>query len=142
MSLRTAYSQSPIRQVLAAVTVALAALHLGGCTSLSTGASSTPSAIKDTGSALTDARGMTLYTFDRDTTAGKSVCNDNCAIKWPPLMAEDSAHASGDYTIIARDDGRKQWAYRGKPLYLWSMDKAPGDLTGDGFMNVWHIAKR
>jgi predicted lipoprotein with Yx(FWY)xxD motif len=36
---------------------------------------------------LTDANGMTLYTFDKDTNGdGKSVCNDDCAVKWPPLL--------------------------------------------------------
>ena len=43
--------------------------------------------------------------------------------------------------IITRDDGGKQWAYKGKPLYLWAKDAKPGDKTGDGFNNVWHVAK-
>ncbi|MGH8849358.1 MAG: COG4315 family predicted lipoprotein, partial [Casimicrobiaceae bacterium] len=41
----------------------------------------------------------------------------------------------------ARDDGSKQWAYDGKPLYHWSKDKKPGDMTGDGFNGVWHAVK-
>jgi predicted lipoprotein with Yx(FWY)xxD motif len=90
---------------------------------------------------LTDARGMTLYTSDRDTAnSGKSVCNGPCADNWPPLMAKDSDKAQGNYTVITRDDGRKQWAYNGKPLYHWSKDKSPGDKTGDGLNKVWHVA--
>ena len=91
------------------------------------------------GKALVDAKGMTLYVFDKDT-AGKSACNGKCATIWPPLMAAADAKASGDWSIVTRDDGAKQWAYKGKPLYTWSKDKAPGDVTGDGVNNVWRIA--
>ena len=43
--------------------------------------------------------------------------------------------------MIAREDGSKQWAYKGKPLYTWAKDAKPGDVTGDGVNNVWHIAQ-
>lgn len=89
---------------------------------------------------LTGGNGMTLYTFDKDMS-GKSACNGPCATNWPPLFAMDGDSASGDYSIITRDDGRKQWALKGKPLYFWVKDKMPGDKTGDGFNGVWHVAK-
>jgi len=89
---------------------------------------------------LVNAAGMTLYTFDKDA-AGKSACNGPCAANWPPLAAAGDAKASGDYTIVTRDDGGKQWAYKGKPLYLWAKDQKAGDKTGDNFNNVWHVAK-
>jgi predicted lipoprotein with Yx(FWY)xxD motif len=88
----------------------------------------------------TDAKGMTLYTFDRDA-GGKSACNGPCATNWPPLMAGGDAKDSGDWTVVTRDDGGKQFAYKGKPLYTWSKDAKPGDKTGDGMNNVWHAAK-
>lgn len=92
--------------------------------------------------ALTGANGMTLYTFDKDAAgSGKSLCNGPCATNWPPLFAMDSDMASGDYSIVMRDDGNKQWAFKGKPLYYWNKDQKPGDRTGDGFNNVWHTAK-
>nr|WP_232834486.1 hypothetical protein [Rhodoferax ferrireducens] len=85
---------------------------------------------------------MTLYTFDRDVAgSGKSVCNGPCATNWPPLMAAASDKASGDYSIVTRDDGTKQWAMKGKPLYYWSKDSKPGDKTGDGVNQVWQLAK-
>lgn len=91
---------------------------------------------------LTGGNGMTLYTFDRDAVgSGKSVCNGPCATNWPPLEAKAGDMASGDYSIITRDDGSKQWAYKGKPLYYWVKDQKPGDKTGDGVNNVWRIAK-
>lgn len=92
--------------------------------------------------ALTGANGMTLYTFDKDAAgSGKSLCNGPCATNWPPLFAMDSDMASGDYSIVMRDDGNKQWAFKGKPLYYWAKDQKPGDKTGEGFNNVWHTAK-
>jgi len=100
-----------------------------------------PAKVTDTskGKALVDATGMTLYTFDRDT-AGKSACNGQCAQNWPPLTAAANASASGDWSVITRDDGSRQWAYKGKPLYLWVKDTKPGEVTGDGVNNVWHVA--
>jgi predicted lipoprotein with Yx(FWY)xxD motif len=91
------------------------------------------------GKALVDLNGMTLYVFDRDST-GKSNCNAQCAVNWPPLIADTDAKASGRFSFVTRDDGRQQWAYRGKPLYTWAKDKQPGDATGDGINNVWHLA--
>lgn len=94
------------------------------------------------GKILTDAKGMTLYTFDRDTMPGKSACNGPCATNWPPLMAAAGATSSGDWTVVTRDDGSKMWAYKGKPLYTWVKDTKPGEMTGDGFANnAWHVAK-
>jgi predicted lipoprotein with Yx(FWY)xxD motif len=90
---------------------------------------------------LVSAKGMTLYTFDKDAP-GKSMCNGPCATNWPPMFVADGGKASGDWTIVVRDDGLKQWAYKGKPVYAWAKDTKPGDTTGDGFMNgAWHIAK-
>lgn len=97
---------------------------------------------KVAGSVIVNSAGMTLYTFDKDASgSGKSVCNGGCATNWPPLMAGAEAKAGGDYSIVSRDDGGKQWAYKGKPLYLWNKDQKPGDKTGDGVNNVWHAAK-
>jgi predicted lipoprotein with Yx(FWY)xxD motif len=85
---------------------------------------------------------MTLYTFDNDTAgSGKSACNGPCAGLWPPVMAEADAKPEGDMTIVVRDDGTKQWAYKGKPVYLYKSDMKVGDMTGDNFKNVWHVIK-
>jgi predicted lipoprotein with Yx(FWY)xxD motif len=91
---------------------------------------------------LVGSNGMTLYTFDKDAAgSGKSVCNGPCATNWPPLFAMDGDAGGAGYTVITRDDGRKQWAYAGKPLYFWIKDQKAGDRTGDGFNSVWHAAK-
>lgn len=102
----------------------------------------TPTTIRTTkiGQVLADAKGMTLYTYTKDS-AGKSVCNGKCATAWPPLFAAADARAEGHYSIVTRDDGKKQWAYKGLPLYLWVRDKMPGDTTGDKVRNVWDVAR-
>jgi predicted lipoprotein with Yx(FWY)xxD motif len=98
--------------------------------------------VKAVGGVLTNPAGMTLYTFDRDEAgSGKSVCNGPCATNWPPLTAAADAKPAGGYTIVTRDDGTKQWAWKGKPLYLWTKDQKPGDMTGQGFNNVWQAAR-
>ena len=95
---------------------------------------------KGEGGVLVGPNGMTLYTFDKDS-AGKSVCNGQCATNWPPLMASDDDKASGDFTLVTRDDGKKQWALKGMPLYYWVKDTKPGDMTGEGMMGAWHVVK-
>jgi predicted lipoprotein with Yx(FWY)xxD motif len=98
--------------------------------------------VRFSGGVLVNSAGMTLYTFDKDPAgSGKSVCTDKCAGLWPPLFAAADAKTGGDYTIITRDDGSKQWAHKGKPLYLWIKDQKPGDKTGDGFGKVWHVVQ-
>ena len=91
---------------------------------------------------LVGTDGMTLYTFDRDTAgSGKSVCNGGCATAWPPLMATDTDTPTGDYTLVVRDDGKKQWAYKGKPLYFFNQDTKPGDKTGDNYNKIWQLVR-
>jgi predicted lipoprotein with Yx(FWY)xxD motif len=88
---------------------------------------------------LTDAKGMTLYTYDKDT-GGKVTCVDKCAAAWPPAVAPTGATATGDFTLVQTPDGKQVWAYDGKPLYAWAKDTKPGDATGDGVGGVWHLA--
>ena len=83
-----------------------------------------PASVKVTNGVLTDTKGMTLYTWDKDKEANKSACEGNCIMTWPALKAADAAKDMGDWKVITRDDGVKQWSYKGKPLYYFAMDKA------------------
>lgn len=115
---------------------ALAAL----CTLAAAPAHAAPAA--PAGGVLATPSGATLYTFDKDVAAsGKSACNGPCATLWPPLAAQASDMATGDWSIVTRDDGSKQWAYKGWPLYTYSKDAKPGDMSGDKFKDVWHVVK-
>lgn len=115
--------------------VTAAALLAAGCASA---ANTPPAQVAD--GVLVGANGMTLYTFDKDP-AGKSVCNGPCATNWPPLAAAAGATPRGDWSVVRRDDGSPQWAYKGKPVYFWIKDQKAGDRTGDGFNGVWRLAK-
>ncbi|MBN8979678.1 MAG: hypothetical protein J0I29_00135 [Rhizobiales bacterium] len=118
---------------------AVAALTLILTTAASAQALKTADSSK--GKIFVDAKGMSLYTFDKDA-GGKSMCNGPCAENWPALAAADDAKPTADMTVVVRDDGKKMWAYKGKPLYTFKKDVAPGDVNGDGFLNgAWHLAK-
>ncbi len=120
-----------------AATVA-AVLALAACASVG----QPITAVRSADGMFTNAAGMTLYTFDKDAAgSGKSVCNGPCATNWPPVMADGMATPTGEWSIATRDDGKKQWAYKGKPLYTWVKDTKPGDKTGDGVGNAWRIAR-
>lgn len=112
---------------------------LAACVSLSDG----KSIVKTENGVLVSMTNMTLYTFDNDQAgSGKSTCNGDCAINWPPLIVDANATSYGSYSIITRDDGKKQFAYKGKPLYYFAMDKKPGDRNGDSYNNgKWHIVR-
>lgn len=97
-----------------------------------------PATVKD--GRLVDAKGMTLYSNDKDAV-GKSNCNGPCATNWPPLAASADADEGDDWTTIQRDDGSWQWAYYGRPLYTFVQDKQPGDMLGNGKLGVWHVVK-
>ena len=91
--------------------------------------------------AMVTQKGRTLYVFDEDRD-GMSYCDKTCTTPWPPLKASGKDKPSGDWTVITRHDGSKQWAYKGRPVYTWYRDKAPGQAEGDGFNgNRWHIAR-
>jgi predicted lipoprotein with Yx(FWY)xxD motif len=89
---------------------------------------------------LTDAAGRVLYVFDKDSD-GKSACYDQCAALWPPFLAAADAKPAGEYGLVTRSDGSRQWAVRGRPLYFYAADSAPGQATGDGVKGVWHVVR-
>lgn len=92
------------------------------------------------GGLIVDDEYKTLYTNDTDP-AGKSACTGDCAKQWMPLYATTASKKKGDYSVIKRDDGKHQWAYKGKPLYTSSNDKKSGDKNGDNADGVWHVVQ-
>ncbi len=117
-------------------TIRLAAAILAATFALSAHAAD-PLTKKD--GVLVNSAGLTVYTFDKDTAgSGKSACSGGCLTLWPAVPAGD-APVAAPYSVITRDDGSKQLAYKGKPLYLYSKDAKPGERNGDKFKDVWHV---
>lgn len=85
------------------------------------------------GEVLTDARGLTLYASDDDKPGRTPSCTGKCVRSWQPLAAPWLAQSFADWSTVVRDDGTRQWAYRGRPLYRnVAGDFAPGEITGHG----------
>ncbi|HET9143302.1 hypothetical protein [Actinophytocola sp.] len=95
------------------------------------------------GPIVTDAAGMTLYRFDKDTKGEKSACEGDCANQWPPLLAPDGVPIQttgidqANVGTITRADGSKQVTVGGWPMYHYAGDKAPCDTNGQGVGGVW-----
>lgn len=96
------------------------------------------------GQILTDASGMTLYYFARDTRgAGRTACTGSCASTWPPFntaaIQVSAPLSAGDFGTFTRSDGSRQVTFRGWPLYYYAGDKAPGDTNGYGVNQLWYV---
>lgn len=94
------------------------------------------------GNYLTDAAGMSLYWFKKDTK-GVSNCSGDCLEKWPAFYQEKVMAADGikdaDFGTITRADGKMQTTFRGYPLYYFFKDKMTGDTAGQGAKEVWYL---
>jgi len=112
---------------------AAAVLLVSACASMSN------PMVKTANGVLVNDAGMTLYTFDKDMAgSGKSACNGPCAALWPAVPATGASY-SAPYSVVTRDDGSKQLARNGKPLYLFAQDTMPGERKGDMVKDVWHV---
>lgn len=100
-----------------------------------------PSSVSIRNGIFTDHSGMALYITDTDRMPDVSSCYDNCAHNWPAFNPAESARDTGDWRIIFRADGTKQWAYKGKPVYRFLLDRNAGDVKGDGIGNIWHAVR-
>jgi len=142
------------RTVLAAV-LAIALAAAGAATAAAvthqSSASSSATAGKVTlhktkiGKVLATSSGRTLYLFMADHK-GKSSCYGQCASYWPPLMKKGKLSAgagvkAGLLGTTKRKNGKAQVTYKGHPVYLFSLDKAAGQVGGQGqnfFGGKWY----
>jgi predicted lipoprotein with Yx(FWY)xxD motif len=98
------------------------------------------------GPVLVDARGRTLYLFEKDRT-GTSECDSSCAKFWPPLVTRTTPHAGkgvhqSTLGVTRRHDGRRQVTYAGHPLYTFFGDKSAGKTNGEGLTDFgaeWYV---
>lgn len=100
-----------------------------------------PSSVSIRNGIFTDRSGMALYIADTDRMPNVSSCYDNCGHNWPAFNPAESDRDAGDWKIIMRADGTKQWAFKGKPVYRFLLDRNAGDVKGDGIGNVWHAVR-
>ena len=74
-----------------------------------------------------------------------AACRDgDCAANWPPVAPPTGKALVAPFSTITRDDGSKQLAFAGRPLYTFIVDQGPGQTSGDGinaFGGLWHIAR-
>jgi len=99
-----------------------------------------PAGVKVVDGHLASSVGRPLYTYDDDTMRGMSHCVGACARQWPPFIAAADATPQGDWTIISREDGKRQWVYKNKPLYYYLNDK-PGAEPAGTAVSAWKLAK-
>jgi predicted lipoprotein with Yx(FWY)xxD motif len=97
------------------------------------------------GTILTDAGGLTLYLFTPDDD-GSPTCVDTCAQTWPPLLIDDAAELLAgegiDATMLStieHPNGGMQLKFGKWPLYAFTGDAAPGDVTGQGSGDNWFV---
>ncbi len=85
-------------------------------------------------SACTDERvtvtGGHMEPYPPGLTVPNAENRPTCAQVWPPALADADAKPVGAWSVITRDDGRKQWAYRNQAVYTSFLDHGPGDVLG------------
>ena len=82
--------------------------------------------------------GLTLYVFDSDLGTSGSTCNDECATTWPPVVVDDAEVDNiPGLSLITRDDGSSQAAFKGRPLYFYANDTAAGEANGQAVNDAW-----
>jgi predicted lipoprotein with Yx(FWY)xxD motif len=143
---------------LASTTLLSGALAVGGFTTATASTHHSPNASAKSGvtvktrhtslgTFLIDAKGRTLYLFEKDDAKGKSRCYHDCANDWPPFITAGAPHASGKVKAslldtTTRKNGSMQVVYNGSPLYHFSEDKKPGQHRGEGlkeFGGEWTV---
>ncbi|HTT05626.1 MAG TPA: hypothetical protein VMF64_10080, partial [Steroidobacteraceae bacterium] len=101
-------------------------------------------AVREVGDAdglvFVDQAGMTLYTYEGRGGA-KALVRLADQTEWRPLVAPALAHPVGEWSVLTRSDGIRQWAFRGKPLFTYARDLASGDANGVGLSRDWDAAR-
>ena len=89
---------------------------------------------------LVDRRNHTIYAADAKVTSDIEHCDTADCKKWAPLDAPQLAADIGDFSIVDRDDGVRQWVYRGRALFTYDGDLAPGYANGIGVDRRFSVA--
>jgi predicted lipoprotein with Yx(FWY)xxD motif len=144
----------PITLLATAVAVPLVAVAITACGSDDTSTSKASNestatidvAKTDLGRILVDAKGRTIYLFEKDAGA-KSTCSGDCLVDWPPVTTSGTPTVGTGLTAskvatTRSADGKRQVTYNGHPLYLYEGDRSAGDTSGQGlkaFGAAWYV---
>lgn len=93
------------------------------------------------GPVYVDGKQRTLYAMSLRwaracSGVGIEYCGAACLAAWTPLAAPEAAKPIGEWSVIAGPAG-PQWAYARNPVFVFKADKAPGDLGGEGWDELW-----
>ena len=79
---------------------------------------------------------MALYMSSADPL-GKSACNDDCAKKWVPVRPDANAKSPvGDWSVVTRDDGTRQWSFKRHPVYTLANSTADKPAAPSGTFHL------
>ena len=98
------------------------------------------------GPVLVDSKGMTVYLLTADKP-GQSSCAAQCLQFWPSVPAPGGkvpavSGLSAPLGVTKATNGASMLTAGGWPLYTFSGDRAPGDVTGQGMVNfggTWYV---
>ena len=96
------------------------------------------------GQIVVDADGKSVYFFTKDVKdSGTSACKGACVAAWPAVTTTSDSPkvegVSGTIGTVKTADGSKQITINGLPIYYFAQDKEPGDILGQGVMDVWYL---
>lgn len=80
---------------------------------------------------------LPLYIFEGDEPGDSSCDNRACTAVWPPVKADENDDTVGNWTVVLRDDGERQWAYKGYPVHTFFADIA-NTPRGEGLREGWY----
>jgi predicted lipoprotein with Yx(FWY)xxD motif len=86
---------------------------------------------------LQSSSNLPLYVYE-PASPGRPICNQACEKQWMPLLAGAGEQPLGQWTLLLRADGRRQWAFDQYPVYTYLHD-TPDMPTADGADGVWHL---
>ncbi|MBI3428701.1 MAG: hypothetical protein HY050_01295 [Actinobacteria bacterium] len=117
---------------------------LAGATSAAAASTEIKVGTTKLGKIVVNGKGMSAYFYDLDkANSGKSACSGVCLSYWPPILSGSAKPnvlgISGRVSTITRSKGKRQITINGRPIYTYALDKAPGDVNGQGAQGIWHV---
>jgi predicted lipoprotein with Yx(FWY)xxD motif len=89
-----------------------------------------------TGRLIVNHEGYSVYSWDKDGP-NKSNCDSACLQEWDPVLAPETAQPQGEWSVIERSPGMRQWTFREKPIYTHIADTRFRSFLGSDVPG-WH----